>query len=76
MTYSANDPLATAETSDVLRYDASGRILQLPDRRHDIAFDDSVLDSVKEAWERILGARSAEYDFLRFEERADPEAEG
>lgn len=51
--------------------DSSGKLLIFPPRSHDIAFDDSVLDHVKSAWEAILGERSAEYDFLRFEERKD-----
>ena len=50
-----------------LNQDFSGRILTFPQRTHDLAFDDTVLDSVKAAWEKILGERSAEYDFLRFE---------
>lgn len=49
----------------------SGKLLIFPPRSHDIAFDDGVLDHVKSAWEAILGERSAEYDFLRFEERKD-----
>lgn len=55
----------------VLEQDASGKALIFPQRNHDIAFDDTILDSVKAAWEKILGERSAEYDFLRFEERRD-----
>lgn len=51
--------------------DAAKRVIVLPDRTHDLAFDDSILDNVKDAWETILGERSAEYDFLRFEERKD-----
>lgn len=75
MAYTVDEPLATTPDSNELSCDTTGQILQLPDRRHDVAFDDSILDSIKVAWEKILGERSAEYDFLRFEERADPNAE-
>lgn len=54
-----------------LGQDTSGKVLTFPQRTHDIAFDDAILDGVKAAWEKILGNRSAEYDFLRFEERRD-----
>lgn len=53
--------------SPPLQQDASGKVLILPQRSHDIAFDDTILDGVNAAWERVLGNRSAEYDFLRFE---------
>lgn len=51
--------------------DSSKRVVVLPERIHDLAFDDTILDNVKHAWETILGERSAEYDFLRFEERKE-----
>lgn len=57
--------------SPPLQQDASGKVLVLPQRTYDIAFDDSILDGVKAAWEKVLGDRSAEYDFLRFEARRD-----
>jgi len=46
-------------------------VLVLPERTHDLAFDDTILDTVRIAWETILGERSAQYDFLRFEQRND-----
>lgn len=51
--------------------DPAQRVIVFPDRTHDLAFDDSILDNVKAAWETVLGERSVEYDFLRLEERRD-----
>ena len=51
--------------------DEAKKVIVLPERTHDLVFNDTILDSVKDAWETILGERSAEYDFLRFEERKD-----
>lgn len=48
--------------------DTANRVNVLPERTHDLAFDDTILDNVKEAWEAILGERRTEYDFLRFDE--------
>lgn len=47
------------------------KVLVFPERVHDLAFDDTTLDQVKAVWEVILGDRSKEYDFLRFDERHD-----
>lgn len=58
-----------------LSNDPAQRVVIFPDRTHDLAFDDSILDNVKAAWETVLGERSAEYDFLRFEERREEEEE-
>lgn len=55
--------------------DGDDRIIFLPERRHDLSLDDTVLDQVKAAWLKILGERSSEYDFLQFEERRDPNDE-
>lgn len=52
-------------------HDEAKRVIVLPERAHDLAFDDTILDNVKDAWEIILDERSTEYDFLRFEERKD-----
>jgi Rab proteins geranylgeranyltransferase component A len=35
----------------------------------DLAFDDSILDSVKEMWKRIMGDEVDEEDFLKFDQR-------
>ncbi len=35
----------------------------------DLAFDDSILDTVREMWQRIMGEEVEEADFLRFENR-------
>src|ERR1700742_2771320 len=49
---------------------SSSRIMVFPRRPHDIAFDDTVLDTVKGVWKAIVGDEvAAESSFLRFEER-------
>lgn len=53
-------------------YRGNEKVIVLPERSHDLALDDSVLDHVKAAWTTILGKRSLEYDFLQFEERREP----
>lgn len=58
-------------TGSLLSTSKGGKVLLFPDRIHSLAFDDAVLDDVKAAWEAILGDRSKEYDFLRFEQGND-----
>ncbi|KAK5090032.1 Rab proteins geranylgeranyltransferase component A [Lithohypha guttulata] len=55
--------------------DSDSNIIIFPERPHDLTLEDTILDDVKSAWEKILGSRSTEYDFLRFEERRDTEEE-
>ena len=69
MTYTTRGPPAINSSFYSYTYNSTHPVMCFPDRKHDIAFDDSVLDSVKAAWEAVLGEKSAEYDFLRFEER-------
>jgi Rab proteins geranylgeranyltransferase component A len=57
-------PVPTSFTSD-----PSGHILAFPPQPHDIAFDDSLLDTVKAAWEKILGPAAEGVEFMRFEPR-------
>lgn len=55
--------------------DSDSNIIIFPERPHDLTLEDTILDDVKSAWKKILGSRSTEYDFLRFEERRDTEEE-
>ena len=59
-------PSFSASPSDTLQ---NHSVIVLPTPSHDLAFDDSILDNVKAAWEKILGDRSNDYDFLQFEQR-------
>ena len=64
----AEDPAQVLQTQ-------SSQIMLFSRRAHDIAFDDTVLDVVKDAWKTIMGNEAAaETSFLRFEER-EPELE-
>lgn len=55
--------------------DASGRIMAFQPHSEDIAFDDSVLDTVKAIWETIMGPLAEDLDFMRFDERPGEEME-
>lgn len=55
--HSGSDPKTNAEDGTVI----------FPSPSLDLAFDEAVLDAVKEAWQRIIGPEAK--DFLVFEER-------
>lgn len=75
LSYRSNSPIL-ARNQVATSGQGSDNIIVLPDRKHDLALDDSVIDHVKAACVRILGEQSSEYDFLQFEERKEPEDEG
>lgn len=58
-------------TSASLASDPYGHILAFPIQRHDIAFDDDLLDAVQAAWEKIMGPVAEGVEFMRFEERSE-----
>ena len=64
--------ISTSPSTSPSQLDDSEKVIILPDRSHDLALDDSVLDHVKAAWTKILGERSSEFDFLQFEDRKEP----
>jgi Rab proteins geranylgeranyltransferase component A len=45
------------------------RILKLPSPSMDLVFDDGILDSVKWAWQKIMGEEADSEQFLVFPER-------
>lgn len=47
----------------------SGRVMIFPPPSIDPAFDDSILENVKEVWKHIMGDEVEDLDFLKFEER-------
>jgi hypothetical protein len=47
----------------------AGKVMIFPPPSTDPAFDDSILDNVKEIWKRVVGDEVEEGDFLKFEER-------
>ncbi|KAL4794918.1 GDP dissociation inhibitor [Aspergillus venezuelensis] len=49
----------------------SGNVIQFPPPSLDLAFDDSTIDLVKDAWMRIMGDEVNEEQFLKFEDRED-----
>ncbi|KAL4890717.1 GDP dissociation inhibitor [Aspergillus ambiguus] len=80
---------ADAEVLWSLRYTQLGRlheacskltvhpnnILSFPAPSLDLAFDDSVLDTVKEAWQIVMGNEGADHEYMVFEDRENPEDE-
>lgn len=60
-----NAPFSTSFTSD-----PSGRFLKFPLQPEDVAFDDSLLKSVRAVWERVMGPAADGVEFMRFEERS------
>jgi hypothetical protein len=49
------------------------RVLKLPSPSMDLVFDDGVLDSVRWAWQKIMGEEAESDHFLVFLEREDME---
>jgi hypothetical protein len=47
----------------------SGNLVRFPPPSLDLAFDDSVIDLVKDAWIRIMGDESSPDQFMKFEDR-------
>ena len=51
--------------------DSSGHILAFHPHSQDMAFDDTLLDSVKEVWRKIVGDDLDNSEFMRFKERGE-----
>ncbi|PYH97709.1 hypothetical protein BO71DRAFT_395957 [Aspergillus ellipticus CBS 707.79] len=47
----------------------SKNLICLPPSSLDLAFDDSLIDTVKNAWELIMGEEAAQHQFMEFEDR-------
>lgn len=70
MSFRASGPAVDALSGYPALQKHSSHILLFPPKPHDIAFDDTMLDAVKQAWEVCIGVETAaESSFLRFEER-------
>ena len=70
LSYCTSGPAADAATIPQTISNLSPNVLLFPPRPHDIALDDTILTTVQEAWETVLGPDEvAESTFLRFEER-------
>ncbi|ETI23395.1 hypothetical protein G647_05196 [Cladophialophora carrionii CBS 160.54] len=70
VSYRKSEPAVEATPRPPALQKSSPQVLVFAAREHDIAFDDSVLEAVRKAWECVLGeATAAESSFLRFEER-------
>ncbi|KAM0089591.1 Rab proteins geranylgeranyltransferase component A [Aspergillus fumigatus] len=55
-------------TPGIQRSSLSANILSFPPPSLDLAFDDGVIDTVKEAWKIIMGDQASD-DFMNFEDR-------
>ncbi|PWY83521.1 rab geranylgeranyl transferase escort protein [Aspergillus heteromorphus CBS 117.55] len=47
----------------------SKNVICLPPASLDLAFDDSLIDTVKNAWELIMGEEASQHEFMQFEDR-------
>ncbi|GAQ45642.1 Rab geranylgeranyl transferase escort protein [Aspergillus niger] len=47
----------------------SKSVICIPPVSLDLAFDDSLIDTVKKAWELIMGEEAAQHEFMKFEDR-------
>ena len=51
-----------------IRFGTFDRVMVFPPPSIDLAFDDSILENVKEIWKRVMGDAVEESAFLRFDE--------
>ncbi|KAL4924746.1 putative Rab geranylgeranyl transferase escort protein [Aspergillus undulatus] len=49
----------------------SGRVIRFPPPSLDLAFDDSIIDLVKDAWTMVMGDEASKEIFMKFEDRED-----
>jgi hypothetical protein len=54
--------------SGIQRSSLSANILSFPPPSLDLAFDDALIDTAKEAWKIIMGDQASD-DFMKFEDR-------
>ena len=71
MSYTSNSRPASAKPDVPYRQDKSGRIMAFPPLAHDLAFDDTILDSVKAIWSRAMGSGVSPNEFMKFDDRRD-----
>lgn len=69
LSYLASGPALASTSTSPRPTQIPPPFLVFPPEPHDISFPDNVLETVKEAWEAILGADAADGSFLKFEER-------
>ncbi|RAL10988.1 putative Rab geranylgeranyl transferase escort protein [Aspergillus homomorphus CBS 101889] len=58
-----------SETGSVQSVNLADRIVRLPPSSLDLAFDDSLIDTVKDAWQAIMGDDAIDHEFMTFEDR-------
>lgn len=66
LNYEQRDTPAVA-TSVQNQYDE--QTITFPQLSNDLAFDESVLDNVRAAWQKIMGTSAKAEEFLKFEDR-------
>lgn len=69
MSYTSTSFDSESETPSKLAFDPSGRIIAFPSRSYDIAFDDTMVDQVKDVWRILVGEEVKEEEFMNFEDR-------
>ena len=61
--------LGRAETRSAQPANPVERIIRLPPPSLDLAFDDALIDTVKDAWQAIMGDEATDHEFMTFEDR-------
>ncbi|RAH42707.1 putative Rab geranylgeranyl transferase escort protein [Aspergillus brunneoviolaceus CBS 621.78] len=61
--------LGRAETRSAQPANPVERLIRLPPPSLDLAFDDALIDTVKDAWQAIMGDEATDHEFMTFEDR-------
>ncbi|PYH45395.1 putative Rab geranylgeranyl transferase escort protein [Aspergillus saccharolyticus JOP 1030-1] len=61
--------LGRAESISAQPVSSPERIIRLPPPSLDLAFDDVLIDTVKNAWQTIMGDEANDHEFMTFEDR-------
>ena len=54
--------------------DTDGHVLELPAPSLSLTFDDSVLETVREAWKAVMGSEAEDQDYMVFSDREPADA--
>ena len=66
MSYVQSGTPVFADNSRPFAQNESGHVMTFPPASLDLAFEDSLIDSVKAVWRRIMGSESEDINFMQF----------
>lgn len=69
MSYLEKGRAPSTEAPAPSAHDESGLVMSFRQKSLDLAFDDTLVDSVKAVWTKIMGVEADDAEFLCFEER-------